>query len=202
VVEELGARDDFMTSAANGLDRIDPRTNEVAATIPLENKPVDIQAAGDDILVSTEGPDGSALAVIDPLSETEAARLPVPATVGAEADPQAPGPWMLFASDPYAVRFDLEAEDAAVAAGTGDGIDMVVPDGEHLWEIRGNELTVLGPQGDAIASVTVDGTPIAAAAAGEGAAWIAYSPSDSSNVYVTRVSVATLVDRSGALASP
>jgi hypothetical protein len=202
VVEELGARDDFMTSAANGLDRIDPRTNELAATIPLENKPVDVQAADDHILISTEGPDGSALAVVDPLTETEVTRLPVPDTVGADADPRAPGPWMLFASDPYAVRFDLDAEDVAVAAGTGDGIDMVVPNGDQLWEIRGNELTVLGPEGDPLASVTVDGTVIAASAAGEGAAWIAYSPSGSSNVYVTRVSAATLADRSGPLASP
>jgi sugar lactone lactonase YvrE len=202
VVEELGARDDAFSSAANGIDRIDPRTNEVVATIPLEAKPVDVQAAGSDILVSTESPDGAALVVIDPMSESEEARLSVPDSIGTDADPQAHGPWMLFASDPYAVRFDVDAEDVAAVAGPGEGIDMVVPNGEQLWEMRGKELTILGLRGDPIASVTIDGLPVAAAAAGEGAAWIAYRPSDSSNVVITRVTAATLVERSGPLATP
>jgi hypothetical protein len=196
VVEELGARPEAMTSAANGLSRIDPDTNEVVASISLEATPVDVRAAGNLVLVSTEGPDEAAVVAIDPLTDDESARVVVPAGTDSVTARGAQGPWMLFATDPYAVRVDIEDEAIAAVTGPRDGIDIVVPNGEQMWEIRSQELTVLDEHGDEVVTVTFDGTPLAAAAAGRGAAWVAYHPADSDEVLLTRVPAAELLDLS------
>jgi hypothetical protein len=190
VVEELGAGNDVFSSAANGITRIDPRTNKVTATIPLAAVPVDVRADDDRILVSTANADGAWVVVIDPATDRQVARIPVadagsPVGVDDRADPE--GPWMLFASDPYAVRVDVGRGKVAVTAGPRDGIDRVIPDGDRLWELRHHRLRIREHDGKLLGSIKVDGTPLAATAAGDGTAWIAYQPAGSSRVLVTKV---------------
>ena len=196
VAEELGATPEAMSSAANALRRIDPETNELAKSIQLVATPLDVRAAGDLVLVSIESSGETAVVVIDPATEREVARIPVSGEPSTDADPDAAGPWMLFVADPYAVRVDVEAEAVASVTGPRDSIDMVVPNGEQMWELRGDVLTILDGHGDEVVTVTVDGEPLAAAAAGRGAAWIAYRPSGDDEVLVTRVPAAELVDLS------
>jgi hypothetical protein len=105
---------------------------------------------------------------------------------------------MLFTADPYAVRVDADAEEIVAVTGSSEGIDMVVPNDDQMWELRSDVLTILDEHGEEVVTVTIDGTPLAAAAAGHDAAWIAYHPSDSDEVLITRVPTAELVHQSEA----
>jgi hypothetical protein len=197
MAEELGATPRPMSSAANGLSRIDPETNEVAASIQLEATPMDVRADDDLVLVATQARGEATVVAIDPWTDREVARVDVPARAEAPSEPESGGPWMLFAADPYAVRVDIESEEIAAVTGPRDGVDMIVPNDEQMWELRSDVLTILDDHGDEVVTVTIDGTVLAAATAGRGAAWIAYRPSDSDEVLVTRVPAAELVHLSG-----
>jgi hypothetical protein len=194
VGEELGATPNAMSSAANGLRQIDPETNRLVKSFPLEATALDIRAMDDLVLVSTESTgEEAAVVAISTRTEEEVARIPVTPEPAAGTDVDAASPWMVFAADPYAVRIDREAEAVAAVTGPRQGIDLLVPNGEQMWELRPDELTVLDGKGDKMVTVAVDGTPLAAAAAGRGAVWIAYQPSDEDEVLVTRVPAAELV---------
>jgi hypothetical protein len=194
---EIGATGG-LSSAANALQRIDPETDELVTSIQLDAKPLDVSADDGLVLVSTVSAEGTSVVAIDPATEAEVARIPVPAADAAEADPDADldaaGPWVLFVTDPYAVRVDVDAEAVAAITGARDGIDLVVPNGEQMWELHAEALTLLDGEGQEVVTVTVDGTPLAAAAAGRDAAWIAYRPAGEDDVVVTRVPAATLID--------
>jgi hypothetical protein len=190
---EIGATPG-LSSAANALQRIDPETDELVTSIQLDAKPLDVSTDDGLVLVSTVSAEGTSVVAFDPATEAEVARIPVTAGEEAQADPDAAGPWVLFATDPYAVRIDVEAEAIAAVTGPRDSIDRVVPDGEQMWELRAETLTLLDGEGHEVVTVTLDGKPLAAAAAGRNAAWIAYRPSGEDEVVVTRVPTATLIE--------
>jgi hypothetical protein len=194
-LEEIGATEGAMSSAANALRRIDPETGELTASIPLDATPLDVRVDDGLVLVSTGTSEAAAVVAIDPATQSVVARIPVPegGEPEAGADAGAAGPWMLFVTDPYAVRVDVDAEAVAAVTGPGEGIDMVTPNGDQVWELRNERLAVIDGNGDRMVSVSIDGTPLAATPAGRGAAWIAYRPSDDDEVLVTRVPAADLV---------